>query len=34
VEEIRATEEATSQEEAKDEDQTLLTLDVGELFVI
>jgi len=34
VEEIQAIEEATSEEEVEDEDQTLITPDVGELLVI
>jgi len=34
VQEIQAIEEATSEEEVKDEDQTLITMDVGEHFVI
>jgi len=34
VKEIQATEEATSEEEAEDKDQTLMTLNVDELLVI
>ena len=34
VEEIQAIERATSEEEAKDDDQTLITTDVGELSAI
>ena len=34
VEEIQAIEEATSKEKSEDEDQTLITLDVGELLEI
>jgi len=34
VEEIQAIEEATSTEEVEDENQTLVTPDVGKLFVI
>jgi len=34
VEEIEATEEATSEEEVEDENQTLITPDVTELLVI
>jgi len=34
VEEIRAIKEATTEEEVEDMDQTLITPDVGEIFVI
>jgi len=34
VEKILIIEEVTSEEEAKDKDQTLITLDVGELLLI
>ena len=34
LEELQAIEEATSEEEFKNKDHTLITLDVGELFVI
>ena len=34
LEEIHAIEESTSEEEVEDEDQTFITLDVGELLVI
>jgi len=34
VKEIQALDEATSEEEFEEEDDTILTLDVGELLVI
>ena len=34
MEKIQAIEEAISEEEVEDDDQTLITLDVGELLVI